>query len=167
MSRRIFTVVPIAFAFVVGGSLASAQTSFEPPRLADGHVDLQGVWDFRTLTPLQRPEDLADKSLLTAEETAEIESEAVARTDELNAPSELRTEPLPVGGNVGAYNNYWVDQGARVVDDQRTSLIVEPATGRLPPPSTRSRVGCALARRGSARCPSRSRSCGGDRKGQL
>ena len=133
MSRRIFTVVPIVFAFVVGGSLAGAQTSFEPPRLADGHVDLQGVWDFRTLTPLQRPEDLADKSLLTAEETAEIESEAVARTDELNAPSELRTEPLPVGGNVGAYNNYWVDQGARVVDDQRTSLIVEPATGRLPP----------------------------------
>ena len=89
MSRRIFTVVPIVFAFVVGGSLAGAQTSFEPPRLADGHVDLQRVWDFRTLTPLQRPEDLADKSLLTAEETAEIESEAVARTGRAQRPKRV------------------------------------------------------------------------------
>ena len=48
------------------------------------------------------------------------------------APSEVRNEPLPVGGDVGAYNSYWVDQGASVVDDQRTSLIVDPPTGRLP-----------------------------------
>jgi hypothetical protein len=44
----------------------------------------------------------------------------------------VRNEPLPVGGDVGAYNSYWVDQGASVVDDQRTSLIVDPPTGRLP-----------------------------------
>ena len=113
-------------------STVAAQTAFEPPRLPGGQPDLQGVWDFRTLTPLQRPEGQADKLVLTAEEVAEIESRAAARTAEANAPSEVRTEPLPVGGNIGAYNSYWVDQGAAVVDDQRTSLIVDPPNGRLP-----------------------------------
>ena len=116
----------------VFASSAAAQT-FEPARLPDGRPDLQGVWDFRTLTPLQRPEDQADRAVLTAEEAAEVESQAAARTAEANAPSEVRTEPLPVGGDVGGYNSYWVDQGAAVVDDQRTSLIVDPPDGRLPP----------------------------------
>ncbi len=107
--------------FVTGVASAGAQTAFEPRRLADGSPDLQGVWDFRTLTPLQRPEDQADKAVLTAEEAAEVESQAAARTAAANAPSEVRTEPLPVGGDIGAYNSYWVDQGAAVVDDQRTS----------------------------------------------
>ena len=103
-----------------------------PPRTPWGAPDLQGVWDFRTLTPLQRPEDQADKLVLTTEEAAEVESQAAARTAAANAPSEVRTEPLPVGGNIGAYNSYWVDQGARIVDDQRTSLIVDTPDGRLP-----------------------------------
>ena len=47
-------------AIGAGGSSAYAQRSFEPPRLQDGRPDLQGVWDFRTLTPLERSEDLAD-----------------------------------------------------------------------------------------------------------
>ena len=100
--------------------------------MPDGSPNLQGVWDFRTLTPLQRPEEQADKLVLTTEEAAEAESRAAARTAAANAPSEVRTEPLPVGGNIGAYNSYWVDQGARIVDDQRTSLIVDTPDGRLP-----------------------------------
>ena len=51
-----------------------------PPRTPWGAPDLQGVWDFRTLTPLQRPEDQADKLVLTTEEAAEVESQAAART---------------------------------------------------------------------------------------
>ena len=52
----------VAFGLLaVGVSPAGAQTAFESPRLPDGKPDLQGVWDFRTLTPLQRPEDQADK----------------------------------------------------------------------------------------------------------
>ena len=130
MSGRTLAVALVLLAGSV--SAVSAQTVFEPRRLADGRPDLQGVWDFRTLTPLERPEAQADKAVLTAEEAAEVESQAAARTAAANAPSEVRTEPLPVGGNVGAYNSYWVDQGASVVDDQRTSLIVDTPDGRLP-----------------------------------
>ena len=121
---------PVVAALLAAAASAGAQT-WEPPRLPDGRPDLQGVWDFQSLTPLQRPED-QDKAVLTAEEIAEIEAAAAERNASANAPSEVRGEPLPVGGNVGGYNRYWVDQDASVVDDGRTSLIVDPPTGRLP-----------------------------------
>ena len=128
MRVRSFSVVAVLLALAVAS--AGAQT-YEPPRLSDGKPDLQGVWDFQSLTPLQRPED-QEKAVLTAEEVAAIEAAAAENNAEANAPSELRDEPLPVGGNVGGYNRYWVDQDASVVDDGRTSLIVDPPTGRLP-----------------------------------
>ena len=112
---------------------AQVSADWTTPRTADGQPDLQGVWDFRTLTPLQRPDDRGNQATLTVEEAAEIEQESLERAIEADLPSEIRTEPLPVGGNVGGYNNFWFDRGAGVVDDRRTSLITEPADGRVPP----------------------------------
>ena len=127
---RISELAALSTFAVVVALAASAGAQGGPPRLPDGKPDLQGIWDFRTLTPLQRPEDR--EALLTAEEAAEIEAKAVQAAVNADRPSEVRTEPLPVGGNVGGYNNFWFDRGAGVVDDRRTSLIVDPPDGRVP-----------------------------------
>ena len=126
-------VVKVALFGVVvaSGGLAYGQVGeWTLPRTGDGHPDLQGVWDFRTLTPLQRPSDRGDQAVLTQEEAAEIEASAAQRALDADQPTEVRTEPLPVGAPVGGYNNFWFDRGAGVVDDNRTSLIVAPADGK-------------------------------------
>ena len=132
MQKRFFGVVPAAALAAALSVPAGAQPANDAPRLPDGTPDLQGVWDFRTLTPLQRPDDRAGQAELTAEEAAELEAAAVQRAVEADRPSEVRTEPLPAGGDVGAYNNFWFDRGAGIVDDRRTSLIVDPPDGRVP-----------------------------------
>ena len=95
-----------------------------------GRPDLQGVWDFRTATPLQRPEDRAEQALLTEEEAANIEQEAVDRNVRLWEAAPRRTE---AGDSVGGYNNFWLDFGTNVIESRRTSLIVDPPDGRIPP----------------------------------
>ena len=106
--------------------MAAAQ---EPLRTGWGDSDLQGVWDFRTLTPLERPEDLGDKAFLSAEEAAQREQEEFDRNLERWELAARRTE---AGANVGGYNNFWMDRGTRVIETRRTSLIIDPPNGRLP-----------------------------------
>ena len=79
---------------------------------------------------MQRPEDLADQAFLTEEEAANLDQEAVARDVRLWEQAARRTE---AGGNVGAYNNFWMDRGTRTIGTRRTSLIVDPPDGRYPP----------------------------------
>ena len=83
----------------------------------------QGVWHFNTTTPLQWPERLADQAHYTEEEDAAWRP---AR------PRSGRSMPNRRRGSVGAYNQFWWDRGGPV-EDRRTSLIVDPANGRLPP----------------------------------
>ena len=130
---------------LLGTMQASAQT--DPPRTAWGQPDLQGVWDFRSITPMQRPNDLADQEFLTTEEAAELDQAAVERDVQSWNREARRTE---AGGNVGAYNNFWMDRGLKSVGTRRTSLIVYPPNGRMPSmtPSGQER---AQARRDYAR----------------
>ena len=90
-----------------------------------GDPDLQGVWDFRTLTPLERPSELVGKEVFTAKEAAEF---VAASLDEI----EGRDDAVP-GDVVGNYNQFWFDRGTTVVGTRRTSRIVDPSDGRLPP----------------------------------
>ena len=117
--------------FVLAGALALPGLAMaqDAPTTAWGAPDLQGVWDFRTITPLQRPEDLGDKAFLTEEEAAERENAAIERDIELWEADARRTE---AGGSVGGYNNFWMDRGTRVIGTRRTSLITDPPNGRLP-----------------------------------
>ena len=117
-------LVPLLAAPAVGQDTA--------PRTPWGAPDLQGVWDFRTITPLQRPEELGGQEFLTEEEAASREQAAVARDIELWEAEARRTE---AGGSVGAYNNFWMDRGTNVIETRRTSLIIDPPNGRMPPMS--------------------------------
>jgi len=126
MSHRCFALLGGLAVMLLASLPVSAQ---DGPRTAWGASDLQGVWDFRTITPLQRPEDLGDQEFLTAEEAANLEQEAVARDERLLLADARKTE---AGGNVGAYNNFWMDRGTRTIGTRRTSLIIDPPNGRIP-----------------------------------
>ena len=136
MSYRYLVAACTVIAFVM---LAAAPASAQMPRTPWGAPDLQGIWDFRTITPLERPEELGDKAFLTVEEAAEAEAAEVQRNIELWEAEARRTE---AGGNVGAYNNFWMDRGTNPVETRRTSLIVYPPNGRFP---ELSEVGAARA----------------------
>jgi hypothetical protein len=122
MKRRIPAVGAVAAMLV---SAAAAQT-WKPPRTADGQPDLQGIWTNITITPLERPAELAGKEFLTPQEAAEYEKRIVAanNVDRKNLPPEV---------DVGlAYNDAWYDRGTKVVGTRRTSLIVDPPDGKIP-----------------------------------
>ncbi len=93
------------------------------PRLADGTPDLQGTWDFRTITPLQRPLEFGDREVLTEEEAAAFEA---ARQEQLDRDNFTDTS------TTGDYNQFWYDRGSEILDSNRTSLITYPADGRIP-----------------------------------
>ena len=125
MGLRTMTIALACGALV---SVAIPAVGQESLRTAWGTPDLQGVWDFRTITPLERPEERADQEFLSEEETANLEQEVVDRNEELLHAEARRTE---VGGNVGGYNNFWMDRGT--TSTGRTSLVTDPPNGRIPP----------------------------------
>ena len=101
-----------------------AQTSDEP-RTPWGDPDLGGVWDYWTFTPLERPEELADRATLSAEEAAVVAQEA-------NAAALARDLAAPPGDPGGYSQAVWTDR-ARATALTQTSLIVDPPDGRIPP----------------------------------
>ena len=135
MRHRVLGTVTAALVAAVG--LSAPAAAQDAPRTGWGAPDLQGVWDFRTITPLERPERLGDQAFLTEEEAANLEQEVVDRNVELANRAARRTtvtESVDRGeeGAPGFYNNFWLDRGTTTVDTRRTSLIVDPANGRLP-----------------------------------
>ena len=139
------TLRPLSWAFVVLVAWPVLTMAQDVPQTAWGAPDLQGVWDFRTITPLERPENLGDKAFLTQEEAAQREQGALDRATRLWDREARRTE---AGGNVGGYNNFWMDQGTNVIGTRRTSLIIDPPNGRLPEATETGRARAA-ANRGS------------------
>ncbi len=139
MNHRVLVSASVVGVLVVFASLgtvpAAAQTAV--PRTAWGHPDLQGIWDFSTITPLERPEELADKAFWTAEEAANLEQEVVDRDGRLLARAAETTESAAqidfrADGTPGFYNNFWLDAGSKIVSTGRTSQVVDPPNGSLP-----------------------------------
>ena len=125
MSRHVLAVlltVLAVVAFVPAQAGAQTAASMEPPRTPWGAPDLQGVWDFRSLTPMERPEELADIETFTAEQAAEFAEETIRSRSRDNDTSD----------RVVPYNDFWFDEGTAVTTE-RTSLVVDPPDGRIPP----------------------------------
>ena len=105
------------------------------PRTSWGDPDLRGVWNYSTLTPLERPSALADKRELTEEEAAAfVEAQRRRQNRDLidSVQGGLNYAPESEGGVV-PYNEFWYDRGTTVIASRRTSLIIDPPDGRLPP----------------------------------
>ena len=118
----VVVVVALAPVGVTGQTQAGGTSGWDAPHTAWGDPDLQGRWTNSTTTPLERPADLAGRELLTEEERA-------ARDEAGDVAREQRG--VAVGtGETGSYNNFWVERGVRMA---RTSLIVDPPDGKLPP----------------------------------
>jgi hypothetical protein len=95
-------------------------------RTSNGHPDLQGYWSDTTLTPLERPRDLAGKAVFTEQEAAEWQKKTLA------AVSYERHDGGPEADINRSYNELFRERGG-VVPDRRTSLITDPPDGRIPP----------------------------------
>jgi hypothetical protein len=130
---------------------------YNPRRMPDGHPDLQGTYDLATLTPMERPAGV--NAVLTAEEAKRRETAAALQREQGDkAIQGDRTAPPKGGdgsrgaaGNVGGYNSGWLDPGSTytvVNGEKRSSIIVDPPDGRVPPlaPAAAQRIAGARAR---------------------
>jgi hypothetical protein len=126
-----FRILAVMAAMAALSLTAPAQTNapkqWKAPRTPDGQPDLQGVWTNTTLTPLERPAELAGKAYFTEQEAVEYEQRTFAgltgdRRDGGQAADVARS-----------YNEFWRDRGNKVIASRRTSLIVDPPDGKVPP----------------------------------
>jgi hypothetical protein len=127
MRKFLVGVLALPLAVVVSAQVA-AQTAktavaatWSAPRTPWGDPELQGTWNNATSTPLERPSEFAGKPVLTDDEALELEEQAKSRRD---SP--------PRAGDPGTYNSFWSDSDRSGVLT-RTSLIVDPPDGRIPP----------------------------------
>ena len=120
---------------------AAAQKPYNPKRLADGHPDLQGVYDLATITPLERP--FGAPAVYTKEEAKKRETAAALQREkgdeaikgEHKAPPKGGDGSIGAAGNVGGYNSGWLDPGSVITvvnGEPRSSIVVDPADGRVP-----------------------------------
>jgi hypothetical protein len=96
------------------------------PRNADGHADLNGMWEYRTGTPVQRAPEFGDKLFLKPDEAAALHKKIKEGFD----PNKRSANPEVDAYNLGM-NAEWFDYGGQLAQN-RTSLVVDPPNGRIP-----------------------------------
>jgi hypothetical protein len=122
--------------------VAAKGTSGSIPRTPDGHPDLQGVWTNATITPMERPAAFASKPTLSDAEAAAYEKKEAKSLQDQDGASDGPLIAAAGSSGTGGYNALFVDRGselARVDGVKRTSLIIDPADGRIPPQTAEAR----------------------------
>ena len=117
---RILSILPL---ILISGVGVTAE-SYIAPRTEWGTVDLQGVWNFSSNTPMQRSLRYGGRQFLNAAETAELEARSEARDEASDAA-------IPGTGVDEAYNDFWIESAA-LGQERLTSHIIYPGDGRLP-----------------------------------
>src|SRR5262245_56312663 len=97
--------------------------TWTPPRTSYGQPDIQGIWSNASIIALERPKELEGKQFFTREELAAYEVKVFGRSS--------REGPV-APGQVGTYNDFWWDADSKRALNLHTSLIVEPADGKVP-----------------------------------
>jgi hypothetical protein len=125
------------------GAMYGADPSYKVPRAADGHPDLQGVWSNNNVTPMTRPRQWKDKAIITEQELTELQSFMAKNVDDggdavfqnqvqlaLDAIEKGRFEQISYDKATGNYNQFWMVKSDW---DRRTSLVIDPPDGQMPP----------------------------------
>ena len=129
-----FLLIYSALTIFSGLALAQSNEDYEVPRTEYGQPDLQGVWNFSSNTPMQRPKRYNDQEFLTQEQIKEaIDRQQTAAAAADAAAAKLVIDPVApeATSNPGGYNDFWFES-AGIGDTVRTSLIVYPPNGRIP-----------------------------------
>lgn len=132
--------VSLSITILTSSLPATAQNTaaYPVPRMPDGVPDLQGMWTNNTITPLSRAARFGDKLVLSSEEAYQLERDVADYNSGRDLPSDAGRE-APTKDQIDtadSYNNFWMDGGTTVViynKEFRSSLIVDPANGQIPP----------------------------------
>jgi hypothetical protein len=118
-------------------------TAQSPSRTPWGDPDLQGTWDFTTITALERPAAFAGREFLTESEAATLERQINQQRYQTEAASPGSLGGVPrAESDPGIYNLawWWEPNGRRLVRTRRSSLVVDPPDGRIPPLTPRAQA---------------------------
>ncbi len=117
-------ILAIVLTLSLGAPLAAEEGEWKVPQTPWGHPDLQGLWTNETITPFERPPNHAGKTEISTEEADGIAAAVAKRRAE--------TDGTSPPGNVGGYNQVWLDSGTEYLPSLQTSLVVDPPDGRVP-----------------------------------
>jgi hypothetical protein len=125
MMARTHWGIALVLAPILAVGSAAAQNKV--PRASDGHPDLSGIWTNASITPFERPRELGNKEFFTEQEAVEYERSHQRNVDK-------RDDIKGTNADVTlAYNNFWWDPGTRLFKSRRTSVVIDPPDGRIPP----------------------------------
>ncbi|MBM0107233.1 hypothetical protein JM946_21055 [Steroidobacter sp. S1-65] len=138
MNQGLLSGIAVLLAVISMTAHPEGSARYQPPRLADGAPDLQGVWTNATATPMERAVELGTRRAFTDAEAAAISRAAIAAVEADARPSDpdKKIEAASSLPPVGNYNLFWTDRGMQVAvidGEYRTSMIIEPLNGRMPP----------------------------------